>query len=102
MIKNDFSIIPELSAKIFGSYLQGAAIFPQSVREKDIITFSPKESQLTMSQQIIITSRNQSHTKFIVFSTINFESMTTGDMIELDFDNSTANEIKYSNQRHVM
>lgn len=112
LIKNDFSIIPELSAKIFGSSLQDTEILSQSIRKNDFIIFSPKEPQLqlTMSQQIIITPRYQSHTKFIIYSTINYESMTNGEMIDIDFDNSSEKDFrtkitdmlnkKYSNQLH--
>ena len=96
LVKKEFSIIPKLSAKVYGSYLQNAAILSKYVRKDDIVTFYPTESdtQLTMSQQIIITPRYQSKTAFIVFSTINFKSMTAGDKIQIDINKDTKSDIE--------
>lgn len=96
LIKNDFSILTDLSASINGVHLQGTEIISQFVHNEDIVTFLPTkpQNQLTMSQQIIIRPRYQSNKTFIVFSTINYESMTIGDKIQINITKATKNSIQ--------
>lgn len=92
-IKKEFGIIPELKAKIYGSVLQSCSILSKYVREQDLVTFYVKESdkysKLRFYRKPIINQRYQSDTTFIIYSTINFKSMTDGDKIMIDIENDT-------------
>lgn len=43
-IKKEFGIIPELTASIYGSELQGSNIISKCVREQDVVTFDIKKT----------------------------------------------------------
>ena len=58
-----------------------------------MVTFYVKESdkysKLRFYRKPIINQRYQSDTTFIIYSTINFKSMTDGDKIMIDIENDT-------------
>lgn len=98
-IKKEFGIIPDLTAKIYGSELQSTNILSKIVRSQDVVTFyvkkiDEKSPDFRLYRQPIIAPRYTNETTFIVFSTISFESMTLGDKIKIDINNDTINTIK--------
>ena len=98
-IKKEFGIIPDLTARIYGSELQSTNILSKIVRSQDVVTFDVKKvddksPDFRLYRQPIITPRYTSKTTFIVFSTINFESMTIGDKIQIDISRDTINIIQ--------
>lgn len=98
-IQKDFGIIPKLSARIYGSELQGSNIVSQCVQSQDVITFITKETDkghpnLTFYRQPIITPRYQSYSTFIVFTTVNFQSMTVGNKIKVDVEHDNISKIE--------
>lgn len=98
-IKKEFGIIPKLTARIYGSQLQSTNILSQVVRSRDIVTFDVKKfedksPEFRLYRQPIITPRYTSKTTFIVFSTINFESMTQGYKIQIDINKDTIKSIQ--------
>ena len=98
LIKKEFGIIPKLTARIYGSELQSTNIISQCVRNQDVVTFDVKktdesEPKLEFYRQPIVTPRYQSRSTFIVFTTINFESMIIGNKIKVDIGTDTASKI---------
>lgn len=98
-IKKEFGIIPNLTARIYGSNLQSTSIMSQCVRGQDVVTFDVKEAdgkkqKFEMYRKPIITPRYQSKTTFIVFSTVNFKSMTIGNKIQVDIDKDTNDSLQ--------
>lgn len=95
-VKKEFGIINQLRGKIYGSEIQSKAIITQIVQSQDVITFDIKSTSenypkmmLEFYRQPIITPPYQSSTTFIVFTTLNYHSMTNGNKINVDIENDT-------------
>lgn len=105
-VKKEFGIIPDLKAKIYGSILQSTNILSRSVRSQDVVTFElkkkdDKEPKLEFYRTPILIPRYQSKiTKgssirtFLIFSTVNFQSMTTGTKIQIDIEKDELSAIQ--------
>lgn len=105
-VKKEFGIIPELKAKIYGSDLQSTNIVSRCVRSQDVITFDIKEvngkkPKLEFYRTPIIVPRYQSKITegsnlrtFIVYSTVNFQSMTSGNKLKIDIEKDNLSDIQ--------
>ena len=105
-VKKEFGIIPELKAKIYGSDLQSSSIISQCVQPQDNVTFDVKEKEegkpkLEFYRHPIIVPRYQSKINsgdntqtFIVFSTVNFQSMVKGDKLKIDIEKDNVSNIQ--------
>lgn len=90
-IKKEFGIIPNLTARVYGSNLQSTNILSQCIRGQDVVTFDVKETsggtpKFEMYRQPIITPRYKSKSTFIVFTNASFKSMTTGNKMQVDIE----------------
>lgn len=100
LIRKEFALIPKLVAKIYGSQLQSSNVISQCVRGQDVVTFDLKTSinnenpKFEQYRQVIITPRYESDTTFIVFSTVNFKSMTSGDKIKISIEADSPEKIQ--------
>ena len=90
LIKKDFGIVEPLSARLYGSDVEQDIFLSDLIREEDIVTFhTQNRSPITFYRQPQILPRYTSDKVFVVYTTLNYQSMTKGDYLQVDLQNDT-------------
>lgn len=98
-INSNFGIIQPLTAYINGKELNNKSRIADYIQEHEIVTFdiskkSSYDSELKLYRQPIIIPRYRSDDTFIVFTTINFQSMVFGNKITVDIEFDSFSQIQ--------